>query len=321
MTMRPFAQNLPIMALLAASLAACASQNQGISTTGGDAFVLDVVGINGTRAVEQGLAQAQSFCGEHGRLFVLTNSQAGSSAYRLEFRCIGPNNMLPPAAFVASAPQPPARSPRGRRARPAQEAPVTGQVLGYAAGLPALTEPAVTSPWSAGTANIPPALPPVATTPLFAPAPGVMLAVQPLAGPRLPPADNSPLVALPRLGSNAVPESRVTAAAPTAMPQAALSTALPPVNAAPIMQMQPMAQSLPVIQAQPLPGFGQGINTPPPGFGGPGFVGMVQSPNPLPGASTALPPIAAGSSRAVPLPGGNPTGFSGSPSGFSQGFR
>lgn len=366
-------RNIPALALLAGVLSACASQNQGISTMGGDAFMLDVASINGTRAVEQGLAQAQSFCSEHGRLFVMTDSLVGSSSYRLAFRCIAPGNVLPPPPLVASAaPAPAARTPRGRRARntpaPVADAVSSGPALGHAATLPpmmapmmgmpmmgtpmmmvptiagpmmapGLRGPAFTTAWSPGTANIPQALPPVAATALFAPQPGTMLAVQPLTGPRLPPADNSPLVALPRLESMAVPEARPASVMALQPAMTAPRGALPPVGTLPIMQMAPtaqpvvQAQPLPVVQAQPLPPIqfspasapAAPLSTPPPSFGGPGFGGpgfgaVVPSPTPLPGATSSLPPIAGGS-RAVPLPGGNASGFSGSGSGFSQGFR
>ncbi|MEI6161168.1 MAG: hypothetical protein WCP77_15135, partial [Roseococcus sp.] len=75
-------------------------------------------------------------------------------------------------------------------------------------------------------------------------------------------------------------------------------------------------QPLPPIQAQPLPAATLPLSVPPASFGT-----VVPSPNPLPGAPNSLPPIAGGGSRAVPLPGGNVSGFSGQSTGFTQGFR
>ncbi|UPY37307.1 hypothetical protein [Sediminicoccus sp. KRV36] len=338
------------LSLLAATLAACANTNPGINATGGDGFVLDVQGLSGTRAVESGLAQAQSFCGEHGRLFVMTNSQVGSSSYRLEFRCIGPANVLPPPPVVASAP-PPAPSPvrgqgRGRRGAPAPAPEITsnGPPLAYGAVLPPLAAPIVAPPWSPGTANIQPVLPPVATTPLFAPPAGTMLSVAPLTGPRLPPPDNSPLVALPRLDAVTTPETRpaaIATAAPYVAPAAAAQPVLtreplPPVGSLPLLQSQPAVQpaaqpmalppasSLPMVQAQPLPPIQAQpvqpayipLSAPPASFGT-----VVPSPTPLPGAPSSLPPIAGGSTRPVPLPGGSGSGFSSNSSSFTQGVR
>ncbi len=332
--MRPFS-----LIILAAVLAGCAQDHAGIATSGGDSFVLAAQGVSGRGAVESGLAQAQGFCGEHGRLFVLTNSEVGSSSYRLEFRCIAMNNVPPPPPVASAAPPPPPRSARGRRAAPAPapELASSGPPLSFPASLPAMTAPPAQVVWSLGTANVPPPLPPVATTPLFAPPPGVVLAVPPLTGPRLPPADNSALVALPRLDSMATLErpqplaaaSMEPAGAPAAS-QAVLSREpLPPVGTLPLLQSQApsppsyvaaqpvvRAEALPPIQAQPLAAPATALSAPPPSFGL-----VVPSPNPLPGASSSLPPIAGGNTRPLALPGGNPTTLSSGGTGFSQGFR
>lgn len=325
--------------VLAVALAACARDNTGIATSGGDTFVLDGQGLSGRGAVENGLAQAQSFCGEHGRLFVLTNSQVGSNSYRLEFRCIAMNNVPPPPATASAPPPPPPRTQRSRRAAPspAEEVASSGPALSFPANLPAMTAPPAPVVWSLGASNVPPALPPVATTPLFAPPPGVALAVPPLAAPRLPPPDNSALVALPRMDGTATAErAQVITTAATAPQQAGAASQavltrepLPPVGTLPLMQSaspgppsfsaaQPVtrAEALPPIQAQPLAAPAQPLSVPPPSFGL-----VVPSPNPLPGASGSLPPIAGGSTRTLALPGGNPSTLSGGNTGFTQGFR
>ncbi|MBX9750602.1 MAG: hypothetical protein K5Q68_13535, partial [Roseococcus sp.] len=226
---------------------------------------------------------------------------------------------------------------RGRRAAPAtgQEVASSGRPLSFPASLPALTEPPAPVVWSLGTANVPPALPPVATTPLFAPAQGMVLAVPPLTGPRLPPPDNSQLVALPRLDAVATPERAQAIPAAAMAPQAAPAASqavltrepLPPVGTLPLLQSQapsppsfaatqPVLRDdpLPPIQAQPL--AAPALSTPPPSFGL-----VVPSPTPLPGASSSLPPIAGGSTRPLALPGGNPSTLPGSTTGFTQGFR
>ncbi len=338
---------LPLI-VLAAALAGCAQGNNGISPGGGDAFVLETHGMSGSGAVEAGLAQAQSLCSEHGRLFVLTDSQVGSSSYRLAFRCIAVNNALPPPPMVARAPAPPPpRTGRARRATAAPEGLSTGTPLGYAASLPAMAAPPAPVFWSLGAANIPPPLPPVATTALFAPPAGTMLPVPPPSGPRLPPADNSSLVALPRLegSGTAVQAPSLQAAAPSlvsnlpssASPAILSRDALPPVSTLPLLQSQaatpgwaqpgasPSAAAtraaavptefLPPVQAQPA-AAARPLSAPPLSFGN-----VVPSPNPLPGASASLPPIAGGNTRPVPLPGGNVSGFSNNATGFTQGFR
>jgi hypothetical protein len=332
--MRPFS-----LIILAVALAACARDPGGIATTGGDSFVLDGQGLSGRGAVENGLAQAQSFCGEHGRLFVLTNSQIGSNSYRLEFRCIAMNNVPPPPPVASAPPPPPPRTARGRRGAPAPapELASSGAPLGFAASLPAMTAPPAPVAWSLGTANVPPPLPPVATTPLFAPPPGVVLAVPPLSGPRLPPADSSALVALPRLDAVATLQRPQAVAAPAMAPLEAMAAGqpvlsrepLPPVGTLPLLQSQApsppgqaaaqpvvRAEALPPIQAQPLVAPAPALSNPPTSFGM-----VVPSPNPLPGASSSLPPIAGGNTRPLALPGGNPTTLSSGGTGFSQGFR
>jgi hypothetical protein len=149
--------------------------------------------------------------------------------------------------------------------------------------------------------------------------------VPPLTSQRLPPPEDSVLVALPRLDALATPERPQPFAAAT---QAALSREpLPPVGTLPLLQSQApsapshaaaqpglWAEALPPIQAQPL--AAPPLSAPPPSFGL-----VVPSPNPLPGASSSLPPIAAGTARPLVLPGGNPTTLSSGGTGFTQGFR
>lgn len=313
-TLAPNTLALRALALGAlALLAACASQEQAIQPAsgpnGGDAFALEVRHVSGTAAVQAGLDQAQTFCGEHGRLFVMTDSQVGSRSYRLEFRCVSPSNVPPPPVVASAPPPPPARAPRGRRATQPREA-GSGPPLRYAASLPDLRQGvAIATPWQSptwqpATANVAPINPPVTTRPLFAPPPGQALAA---AGPpprRMPPPDDSPMVLLPRLGGSAI------AASPTQAPLAGL----PPVRqAAPFAPDGPRA-AVPPMQAQSLP-----VITP--GAPLPGFGMAVPSPNPLPGAPSSLPPIAGGSARPMALPSSSPSGFATGTSSFMQGFR
>jgi hypothetical protein len=297
---RPLFLSLP-----AALLAACASPNAGIETAGGDAFVLTRANISGVVAVEDGLAQAQSFCGEHGRLFVITNSQVGSSGYRLDFRCVAPNNVPPLAAASAPPPPPPARAPRGRRGTPPAETTSTGPALGFAASLPPMerdSRPAIA--WQPADANILPPTPAMPAQPLFAPPPGQSLVAAVPPARRMPPADDSPMVLLPRLEAGAVAPQPAT---PEAQPAPTLPTitrqdlpgGLPPIQAG------GSAPALPVITAsQPMPGYGL----------------VVPSPNPLPGAPNSLPPIA-GPARAPTFPTAPASGFPTGTTSFTQGFR
>jgi hypothetical protein len=295
---RPLFLSLP-----AALLAACASQTPGIQNTGGDAFVLDVAHVSGVAAVESGLAQAQSYCGEHGRLFVLTNSQVGSGSYRMEFRCVAPGN-VPPPPVVAAAPPPRPAPARGRRAAPPAEATSTGAPLGFAATLPPVeqgTRPAAA--WQPADANILPVNLPIATQPLFAPPAGQSQVATAPPPRRMPPPDDSALVLLPRLESAAVATPQAQAV-PGAAPLPAVARQELPATAAPAQAASP-APSLPVITAgQPLPGYGL----------------AVPSPNPLPGAPSSLPPIA-GPARTPSFPSGAPSGFPTGTSSFTQGFR
>jgi hypothetical protein len=300
---RPLFLSLP-----AALLAACASQTPGIENTGGDAFVIEVAHVSGVAAVEDGLAQAQSYCGERGRLFVLTSSQVGSSSYRVEFRCVAPGNVPPPPVVAAAPPPPPpARASRGRRATRAAETSSTGAPLGFAATLPPIEQNArPAAAWQPADANVPPANPPMTAQPLFAPPPGQSLVATAPVPRRMPPPDDSPLVLLPRLESGAV---AAPPTAPEAAPMPAVARQEPP--AAPMAAPAPTAQaatpapSLPVITAgRPLPGYGL----------------VVPSPNPLPGAPTSLPPIA-GPARTPSFPSAAPSGFPTGTSSFTQGFR
>lgn len=298
-------RRLSLLALTfpAALLAACADQS--INQTGGDAFTLQVQRASGTAAVESGLAQAQSYCAEHGRLFVLTGSQVGSSSYNMNFRCIAPSNVPPPPPILVSAPQPaptPARRARARRAAatPVAEDARSGPTLRYAATLPGMDFTRPPAPWQAANANILPSFGPLTTAPLFALPSGVAPAVT--EGRRMPPPDNSTMEPLPRLGAEGVP----VASPARPMPAVVADPAPAPIAA------QPAA--LPLIQAQPLP---PSFNAPASSFGQ-----AVPSATPLPGASSSLPPIAGGSGRPVALPGSASTsGFSAGSTGFTQGFR
>ena len=376
--------HLILLAGTAALMGACA--NSGVRSLGGDAFVLETANVSGSRAVDAGLAEAQGFCTEHGRLFVMTNSQVSASGYQMAFRCISPGNVLPPVAIVAPSPPPRPTStrrqreavegPRTVRGRPAvieTAQPTSGPALPFAANLPPMAAPGwagasfappaggfipvfqpsfvqspfvqspfVQSPFSQPMAFAPagsglePALPPVSTTPLFAPAPGTALMIPPLASPRLPPADSSLLVALPRaeavtvLSRNGSPGQGLTVAgsAPQPLMQAATSQPLPPVETLPLLQGRgapvgvqsqplPPAANLPLIRAQPFtPAAVQNVplSVPPPGFGM-----AVPSQIPLPGASSSLPPIAGGSTRPLSLPGNINSGNLSPPGFFQQG--
>lgn len=90
---------------------------------------------------------------------------------------------------------------------------------------------------------------------------------------------------------------------------------LPPVSNSPFLQGQPVAQPQREV-LPPLQPASQLLSAPPPGFGL-----SVPSPNPLPGASNSLPPIAGGSTRPLALPGTNVPSFPNNQSGFTQGFR
>lgn len=293
---RPLFLSLP-----AALLAACAGQNTGIEPSGGDAFVLARAHVSGVAAVQDGLAQAQSFCGEHGRLFLMTNSQVDSGSYRLEFRCVAPNNAPPLAtASAPPPPPPPARAPRGRRGAPPAEAGATGPALGFAASLPPIDKDRLTTAaWQPADANIPAPLPLMTRQPLFAPPTGSSLVATAPAPRRLPPPDDSPMVLLPRLEASAV----AAAPSPEAPAQAALAREERAVEAP---AEPPSRGGLPVITAsQPLPGYGL----------------VVPSPNPLPGAPSSLPPIA-GPARTPAFPSAPASGFPTGTTSFTQGgFR
>ncbi len=301
---RPLFLSLP-----AALLAACASHTPGIEAAGGDAFVLSRAHVSGVAAVQEGLAQAQSFCGEHGRLFLMTNSQVGSSDYRLDFRCVAPNN-VPPPPVVSSAPPPQAaRAPRGRRSPPPAETTSTGPALGFAASLPPVErDNRPVTAWQPADANVLPVNPAVATQALFAPPPGQSFAAAAPPPRRMPPADDSPLVMLPRLESGAV-APQVVAAPPAAM-------AAPGASPLPVITRQELTGGLPPMQAAspapPLPVITAG--QPLPGYG------LVPSPNPLPGAPSSLPPIA-GPARMPSFPAAPATGFPTGTTSFTQGFR
>ncbi len=278
-----------ILSLPAALLAACAGPGAHIEATGGDAFTLARAHLSGAAAVEEGLAEAQSFCGEHGRLFLMTNSEVRSGDYRLDFRCVAPNN-VPPLATASAPPPPPPRATRSRRgAAPASGPPIDAQRRPVAAFQPA-------------EANILAPVPAVTPRPLFAPPPGQSLVAAAPAARPAPPPDASPLVLLPRLESDAVAPPAAAAAAPAAAPELPPITREAPSTGWPARQAEP---ALPVITAgQPLPGYGL----------------VVPSPNPLPGAPSSLPPIA-GPALVPSFPAPPASGFPTGTTSFNQGFR
>lgn len=295
-----------LLSLPAALLAACAGQNTGIEPSGGDAFVLARAHVSGVAAVEEGLSQAQSFCGEHGRLFLMTNSQVGSSGYRLEFRCVAPNNVPPLAtASAPPPPPPPARTARNRRGAAPAEATSTGPALGFAATLPPTGQDRPSAaPWQAADANILPPTPVMTTRPLFAPPPGQSLVAAAPSPRRMPAPDDSPMVLLPRLESGAVaPEAGP--AQPSPAPGLPVISREERSSGPPPAEADTAAPALPVITAsQPLPGYGL----------------VVPSPNPLPGAPSSLPPIA-GPARTPAFPSAPASGFPTGTTSFTQGFR
>lgn len=296
---RPLFLSLPL-----ALLAACASRNPGVETLGGDRFVIEVAHGSGVAAVESGLAQAQSFCDAHGRLFLMTDSQVGSSAYRMEFRCVAPGNLPPTAEVPAAAPPPPAS---GRRAAPPTEARRAAPALRVAASLPAMekdTRPAAA--WQPADGNVLPVNPPMTPRPLFAPPAGQSFVAAEPEPRRMPPPDDSALVALPRLESGAVPSAPRPPAADAAPPLPLVTREQLRREAAPLQPAaEARAPALPVITAsQPLPAHGL----------------VVPSPNPLPGAPSSLPPIA-GPAPMPSFPTGGPSGFGTGMTSFTQGFR
>lgn len=233
------------------------------------------------------------------------------------------------------------------QSQPVAYAPLLPPVMAPAQvfGQPVFAQPVFTQPAPSiftPARTVAPALPPVATTPLFAPPPGVILPATPISGPRLPPIDNAPMVAIPR-ADDVTPVSTMAMVAPVAPARMAPAQQqrLPNVDSTPLLQSQtaaaaPMAQNMPAGRSLPmaesvmpmqaaLPAQGRApmppiqvgvpsaLTTPPPSF-------MVPSAQPLPGATSSLPPIAGGSTRPVPLPGNTSTGFS-SPPGFWTGGR
>ena len=210
-----------------ALLGACAAGNSGVRPLGGDAFVVETAGLNGSAAVTSGIAQAQTFCGEFGRMFVMGPSQVGSSSYQLQFRCIAPGNVLPPQQLpVAAAPMgstpgttapgttapgttaPGRRQIRGRRAVTMAEAsptePVVGAPLAYAAALPPMAAPAFAAPAFAGSGFAPTGFGPAGSGGGFLPATsppaagrmgGIFTAAT--SAPALPPVSTTPLFAPP----------------------------------------------------------------------------------------------------------------------------
>jgi len=324
---------LAVLTAAAALLGACASS--GIRSEGGDVFMLETNSLSGSRAVDRGLADARDFCVANGRQLVVQDSRIGSGSYQLQFRCVAPFGTAraggvdpllaaaatpvvpavtdtPPTrrrrarrastvavddpAYVAPAAEapPPRRSRRTHRTRPADAAYVPPA---DSSALQPIPQPTLASRFARPepAPQEPPALPPVATTPLFNPRGASFPA--PVAAPvsRIP-ADSGPFTPVqPATAPAAQPAATLQ---PAAAPRAAVSDALPPIQLPPAAVSSPSAPLL----AAPAPSYGA----------------SVQSPQPLPAAGSALPPIA---SPLRPLPAATPvanpntppTGFFSSP--------
>ncbi|MDB5412302.1 MAG: hypothetical protein JWR10_637, partial [Rubritepida sp.] len=203
-------------------------------------------------------------------------------------------NTPEPAAEAA-----PRRVRRAPRARPAEEQAAYGEGNLQ----PVAPGPAYAQTFAAAPAPTqPPALPPVATTPLFTPPPGTSFPAPVATGARRIPADNSPFTAI---GTQAQP-----AAAPDAQQQpmpVAQPRGLPaiPVQPAAVQQRQPQADSLPPIQVTPVVASPSAGNA----------AAWVPSQQALPGASSALPPIAGVARPAMP----SPVSTNAAPQGFFSG--
>ena len=321
------APRLTVLAATAALLGACAGS--GIRSEGGDVFTLRTDSLSGSRAVEHGLAEARDFCAANGRQLVVQDSRIGSGSYQLMFRCVAPFGTAgaggvdpllaaaatPPAASTGTGPgttlrrrtrraataetaslapaAEPVQAPtrRARRVRPA-EAPAA-----QSSSLQPIPQETLPSRFARTEPAQPeaPALPPVATTPLFNPRgasfPG------PVATPtRQIPADAGPFAPVqPAVAQRAAIQQPAVIPAPAA-PRAAASDALPPI------QIQP-----PVASGR----SGAPVATS-------GYGASVPSAHALPGASSALSPIAA-PGRPVPSatpsvnPNTPPTGFFSAP--------
>lgn len=327
------ATRLAVLTGAVALLGACASN--GIRSEGGDVFVLETNSLSGSRAVERGLADARDFCVANGRQLVVQDSRIGSGNYQLQFRCVAPfgtaraggvdplmaaaaspvapavaetaprrqvrrraataetATMAPIADPAAETPRPVRRARRTSVASAAYVPPADNATL-----QPMQTQPTLPSRFARPepAATEAPALPPVATTPLFNPRGASFPA--PVATPvRRLPADNGPFAPIEQAGA---PATQAVAAQPVAVmqPAAAASAALPPI------QLPPAATSAPSGRILAAPSTGYGASVP--------------SPQALPGATSALAPIASPlrpMPAAVPAanPSQPPTGFFNNP--------
>ncbi len=176
------ATRLTVLTAAAALLGACATQE--IRSGGGDVFLLQATGLNGSRAVERGLADARDFCAAQGRDFRVQDSRVGEGRYQLQFRCTAPFGIAAggadPLLVAAATPvvregrEPAARrasrhaatqAPAPRRAR----TPRSGAPVAEAAPLEPLPVHPALPPRFVRPEPAPQGLPPVATTPLFNP--------------------------------------------------------------------------------------------------------------------------------------------------------
>jgi hypothetical protein len=318
------AARLAILTGAVALLGACASN--GIRSEGGDVFVLETNSLSGSRAVERGLADARDFCVANGRQLVVQDSRIGSGNYQLQFRCVAPfgtaraggvdplmtaaaspvapavaeaaprrrvrrnasttTAMAPVAEPAAETPRPVRRTRRAQAAEAAYVPPADSSTL-----QPMQTQPTLASRFARPepAATEAPALPPVATTPLFNPRGASFPA--PVATPvRRIPADNGPFAPIEQAASAAQPVAAqpVAMVQPAAAPRPAISDALPPI------QLPPAATTAPSGQILAAPSTTYGASVP--------------SPQVLPGASSALTPIAS-PLRPMPaaVPAANPS--------------
>ncbi len=341
-------------------LSACgATIRDGIQSTGGDVFFLQNSSLSGSRAVTAGLNEAQEFCSAQGRQFVMQNSRVGSGSYQLEFRCVTPGSLGPVARPTYSAPVAEASEPRRRRgsraastdtaaetpaprrgrgrraddlnaayagggtATTTMAAPAAPAAINYGSGYaqggylpaqPVTAQPMVASaqpamvqqPQAMQTStraqpNLPAELPPVATTPLFNPPPGTHFAPTP--APMRLPADNRPYAPVAGQAGPAPAGTAITPAA--AAPAQPLSDGLPPIQVTPVVapSAAPAASST-SSRAAPAP-----------------QTYVVPSPNALPGANSALTPIAAPPVSERPAPRAPVQNLNVPPPGFFTGPR
>lgn len=314
------ATRLAVLTGAAALLGACASS--GIQSQGGDAFTLATDNLSGSRAVERGLADARDFCEANGRQLVVQDSRIRSGSYQLQFRCVAPfgmaraggvdpllaaaatpvvsaateqaprrrarRNAAPAAVPVADPMATPAETPRPvrrvRRAPPADAGYVPAAESSVLQPIPQSTLPAR---FARPEPVQEPTLPPVATTPLFNPRGASFPAPVPTPVRQIP-VDNGPFT--PVVQPAAAAAQPPAAVQPAMAPRAVASDALPPIQLPPAV-----SASAPVAPAT-------------------GYGASVPSPQALPGASSALTPIAS-PIRPVPAatpvanPNVPPTGF------------